>query len=66
MFPSMSPGITVLTGPMFAGKTTRLHQNIHTYRFLGKSVIIVKHLSDIRSMTSKVRQPPFPPTPSFL
>ena len=57
-YPSCAPGITVLTGPMFAGKTTLLRQHVLHYRLLKKSVVVVKHARDTRSMETKVKAPP--------
>lgn len=40
--------LTVITGPMFAGKTTELIRVIQRYRVLNKRAVIFNHASDTR------------------
>lgn len=62
MYPNIHPGITVYTGPMFAGKTTRLQQQLATYRVMNKTIVVVKHCCDTRYSATKVTQPVTPHT----
>lgn len=57
MYPNVHPGITVYTGPMFAGKTTHLQQQLATYRVQNKTTIVVKHRCDTRYNPSQVTHP---------
>ena len=41
--------LTVITGPMFAGKTTELIRRLKRYQYAGKSVLLFKPTLDVRS-----------------
>lgn len=43
--------LTVIVGPMFAGKTTELIRIIQRYRVLNKNVFVLNHASDTRYAT---------------
>ncbi len=45
---SSTPTFILIIGPMFAGKSTNLLTRINRQKVLGKNILIVNHLSDIR------------------
>ncbi|NOZ92809.1 thymidine kinase [bacterium 3DAC] len=47
--------LTVITGPMFAGKTTELIRRLKRYQYAGKKVILFKPTIDVRSPEGRVK-----------
>jgi thymidine kinase len=47
--------LVVITGPMFAGKTTELMRRLHRYELAGKNVLLFKPKLDIRSGSGQVK-----------
>ena len=46
--------VIIFTGPMYAGKTTRLLKGVLRSRADGKNVVLVKHKQDIRTSKERV------------
>ena len=47
--------LTVITGPMFAGKTTELIRRLKRYTYAGKRVVLFKPTIDVRSPEGRVK-----------
>ena len=47
--------LVVITGPMFAGKTTELMRRLHRYELAGKRVLLFKPRLDVRSGSGQVK-----------
>jgi len=41
--------LEIITGPMFCGKSTELIRRLHTAKWAGKNIIVIKPASDVRT-----------------